>query len=166
MNEETPAGTSDIALGDDLPSFIVPMLEASRHHIEKEHPIFSRLSLQATRIARGEAAFTLVVPDDFSEGNAIHGGIFTILLDTILAYTVWTRLEKFMPIATINLKTDYLGLAQPSQRIACTARCEGISDAVAFCSGKAVMQHTGDVVAMAEGTFMVGTKGRSSASRL
>lgn len=166
MSDEKKDDRPGLSLGEDLPSFILPMLEASRQLIEKEHRLFSRLNLRATRIARGEAAFTLSVPGQFSEGAAIHGGVFTILLDTILAYTVWTRMEKFEPIATINLKTDYLGHALPDEKIVCTAWCEGITDDVAFCTGKAAHAGTGETIAMAEGTFMVGTKGRSTASRL
>ena len=156
-----------LEIGDDLPDFILPMMEASRQFIQQEHNLFARLkTFRPTRIMRGQADFSITVPADFSEGNVVHGGIFTILLDTILAYTVWTRLDKFMPIATINLKTDYLGHAEPEQAIKVMAHCEGIADDVAFCSGKAVCAGTGDVIALAEGTFMVGTKGRSSASRL
>lgn len=166
---ETPAPPDDkkIEIGDDLPDFILPMMEASRQFIQKEHNLFARLkTFKPTRIMRGRADFSITVPADFSEGTVIHGGIFTILLDTILAYTVWTRLDRFMPIATINLKTDYLGHAEPEQAIRVMAECEGIADDVAFCSGKAVCAETGDVIALAEGTFMLGTKGRSSASRL
>ncbi|NHK27423.1 PaaI family thioesterase [Parvularcula flava] len=162
-----------LEIGDDLPDFILPMMEASRQFIQNEHNLFARLkTFRPTRIMRGQADFSITVPADFSEGasasgeRVIHGGIFTILLDTILAYTVWTRLDQFMPIATINLKTDYLGHAEPEQAIKVMAHCEGIADDVAFCSGKAVCAETGDVIALAEGTFMVGTKGRSSASRL
>ena len=161
MNDETK-----LSLGEDIPSFLMPMLEAAREQIEREHGIFSKLHLRATRIARGEASFNLTPDEDFADGEIIHGGVFTILLDTILAYTVWTRLDKFKPIATINLKTDYLSSVTPGTRIICDAICEGIEDDVAYCSGKATCKDTGRLIATAAGTFMVGTKGKSSGSRL
>ena len=40
------------------------------------------------------------VGDDFVDGPLIHGGILTIVLDTLLGYSVWTSLDQFTPIAT------------------------------------------------------------------
>ena len=43
----------------------------------------------------------------------IHGGLYTIIIDSIFGLAVFTALEAVKPIATINLRTDYLGEALP-----------------------------------------------------
>lgn len=155
-----------LSLGDDIPDFLMPMMEAARQMIEREHGMFAKVQLRATRIARGEASFNLTPTEEFTDGDFVHGGIFTILLDTILGYTVWTRLDQFTPIATINLKTDYLGSIEPGIRITCSAVCEVIEDDIAYCIGRATCRDSGKLLATAAGTFMVGTKGNTSGSRL
>ena len=149
----------------DLPP-LIGMLEAARPMIEKEHPLFSSLGLKTTLIARGEVGFVLSVPEDFADGDHVHGGIFTILLDTILGYSVWSRMEEFAAIATINLKTDFFGTTEAGQRVHFKATCEGIRDDVAVCSARAECETTGELIATGAGTFMVGTRNKSAPSRL
>ncbi len=148
------------------PSLLSPMLEAARGFIEGEHPLFKSLALKTTRLSEGEVCFRLTVPEDYLDGDHIHGGIFTIMLDTILGYSVWTSLDTFRPIATINLKTDYFGHVTPETTLICSGVCEGIRDEIAYCTGRATTEETGELIATATGTFMVGTRSMTSKSRL
>ncbi|MGV6801771.1 MAG: PaaI family thioesterase [bacterium] len=151
---------------ENASEFAIAMLSAIRPSIENQHPLFGKVDLDVTSVGRGTMSCTLTAIEAFSDGAVIHGGMFTILLDTILAYAVWTRMDNFKPIATINLKTDYLGHATPGDRIICNAHCQNIHDNVAFCTGNAVLADTKSPIANAAGTFMVGTKNISAKSRL
>ena len=155
-----------IEFGEGLSPSFMKMLEGARSFIESEHFLFKKLGLRATRIGLGEASFNLTADKAFCDGDAIHGGVFTILLDTIMSFAVMTRLEEMQAMATINLKTDYPGAATPGARIICSASCHAIRDDVAFTSGKAVDKETGALIALAEATFMVGTRSKPKASRL
>ncbi len=150
----------------ETPSPISPMLEAARGFIESEHPLFKSLGLKTTRLSEGEVSFRLTVPETYSDGEFIHGGIFTIMLDTILGYAVWTRLDEFRPIATINLKTDYFADISPNTSLICSGICEGIRNDVAYCAGRALIEGSNELVATAAGTFMTGTRSTSTKSRL
>lgn len=151
---------------DDLPDFMIPMLKAARDHIEKQHPLMSKVGIRARLLGRGDVQFEVTPTEDFLEDGVVHGGFFTVTLDTILGYAVWTSLDQFEAIATINLKTDYLADTTPGTRLICTATCLGIRDDVAFCSGRAEVDGTGEVIATAQATFMVGTKSGKTESRL
>ncbi|MEM9234485.1 MAG: PaaI family thioesterase, partial [Pseudomonadota bacterium] len=105
---------------------------------------------------RGMIEFEVTVPGIFSDGDEIHGGLFTILLDTILATAAWSRMDTFQPLATINLKTDFFIDAKSGDVMLFRATCQSIEDDVAFCQGMA-FGPDGKPVAQADGTFMVGT---------
>ncbi|MCI5045079.1 MAG: PaaI family thioesterase [Aquisalinus sp.] len=149
----------------DIPSPLSPVQQAARAFIESEHPLFSSLGLKATRISEGEISFRLTVPAGYSDGEYVHSGIMAIMLDTILGNAVWTSLDRFVPIATINLKTDYFSKVAPDTPLICSGICEGIRDDVAYSTGRAMIEKSGELVAMAAGTFMVGTRSKSK-SRL
>ena len=137
---------------------LTSMLQAARHFIENEHPLFKSLGLVTKRLAKGDVCFQVKVPVDYTDGDVVHGGIYTIILDTILGYATWTSLDELCPIATINLKTDHFRPIPPDTEIICTGTCEGIREDVAYCTGRANLADSGELLAMAAGTFMVGTR--------
>ncbi|MEE9329465.1 MAG: PaaI family thioesterase [Parvularculaceae bacterium] len=158
--------SSEISFGEGLSPNFMKMLEGLRHFVESEHILFKKLGLQATLFGVGEASFDLTADNSFTDGDLIHGGVFTILLDTIMSISVMTRLEAMQTMATINLKTDYPGAAKANARLSCTAICHAIRDDVAFTSGRAIDKQTGELIALAEATFMVGTRSKPKASRI
>ncbi len=147
------------------PAPLTTILEASRKFIEEEHPLFKSLQLKTTNISKGEVSFSITMPDDYADGEYIHPGMFTIMLDTILGYVVWTSMDTFRPIATINLKSDYFESAPAGSSLIITGQCEGIRNEVAYCMGKATLEDSGELIATAAGTFMVGTRNTAN-SRL
>ncbi|MEM6649708.1 MAG: PaaI family thioesterase [Pseudomonadota bacterium] len=124
--------------------------------MRSEHVLFKDIPFKNLSADRGNVAFAITLPTHFSDGEEIHGGLFTILLDTILAVAAWTKMDVFQPQATINLKTDFFASVPPGTTIECHATCEDIVDEVAFCRGRALCPD-GKKLAHAAGTFMVGT---------
>ncbi len=143
---------------DYPPTPLSSILEASRKFIEEEHPLFRSLRLATTNISKGEVQFTITIPEEYTDGEYIHPGMFTIMLDTILGYVVWTSMDSFSPIATINLKSDYFESVSPGSSLKIIGQCEGIRNDVAYCTGKALLEESGELIATAAGTFMVGTR--------
>lgn len=123
----------------------------------QEHPLFTEMAPKPMKVGRGEIAISVTPTDRFLDGERIHSGLMTILLDTVMGMVAWTEMEEFQPLATINLQTDTYCHAVPGKSIVTEAICEGIMDSVAICRGKASSED-GTLLATAAGTFMVGTR--------
>ena len=136
---------------------IAAMMEGMRQRFETEHPLFGKLEFRTLRIARGDIAVSLRVPDTFADGEHIHTGFLTIVLDSIFGMATFLALDAPQPLATINLKTDTSRLVPPGTRLTVEATCEGIADDVSIVRGRAT-DEDGTLVASAAATFMVGTR--------
>jgi acyl-coenzyme A thioesterase PaaI-like protein len=122
-----------------------------------EHPLFTQMAPKPLRVGRGELLIRVTPTETFLDGDRIHGGLMTILLDTIMGMATWSALEEFEPLATINLQTDTYDHAVAGRHVLCEAICEGIADDVSIVRGKAKSED-GTLLATAAGTFMVGTR--------
>jgi len=143
------------------------MLKSARDWLTHEHSLFRTLNLEPVLIGKGKASFAVELPKEFAgPDGAIHGGLMTIIMDSIFGLTVFTALEEIKPIATINLRADYIAAAEPGIRAVCAAECLNMRDEVAFVSGNLTAQATGRLLATGSGAFMVGTRGVTKASRL
>jgi len=143
------------------------MLKNARDWLTHEHSLFRSLSLEPVLIGKGKATFAVDLPAEFAGADgAIHGGFMTIIMDSIFGLCVLTALEEIKPIATINLRTDYIADAAPGARAVCAATCVNIRDEVAYVAGDLRLEDSGALLATGSGAFMVGTRGRSKGSRL
>lgn len=142
---------------DPIAPGVAAVLEGVRKTFENEHPLFAALHPRPLRFGRGEVAVEMTPTETFIDNGAIHSGLMTIILDTMLGIVTWTMLDEFIPLATINLQTDTYDHAMPGQKIICEALCEGIADDVSITRGKATSED-GSLIATAAGTFMVGTR--------
>jgi acyl-coenzyme A thioesterase PaaI-like protein len=79
---------------------------------------------------------------------------------------VFTALEEVKPIATINLRTDYIAPIDAGERAICAAECEAIRDDIAYVAGRLTLETNGQMLATGAGAFMVGTKGPMKGMRL
>jgi uncharacterized protein (TIGR00369 family) len=104
---------------------------------------------------------TLALPyHDKLVGNpltgVVHGGAITALLDTACGAAVFVKLGEPIPIATLDLRIDYLRPATPAKEVHARAECFKVTRSVAFVRCEAF--HAGeeaDLVAVANGTFIV-----------
>jgi uncharacterized protein (TIGR00369 family) len=104
---------------------------------------------------------TMALPYDVKlVGNpltgVIHGGAITALLDAACGLAVFVRLAEPIPIATLDLRIDYLRPATPNKEVLGRAECFKVTQNVAFVRCEAF--HEGDegsLVAVANGTFIV-----------
>ncbi len=90
--------------------------------------------------------------------GTLHGGAITALLDGASGAAVFASLKEMVPIATLDLRIDYL---RPAENLAVLARatCYKVTKNVAFTRAVAYHDDPDDPIAHSVGTFMVSTRG-------
>lgn len=143
------------------------MLKSASDWLLHEHSLFQTLKLKPVLIGRNQATFSVYLPDDFiGPDGKIHGGLLTIIMDSIFGLAAFTALDELKPIATINLRTNYLDDVAPGGRVTCAAECIRLRDEVAHVEGKLTDEENGRLIATSSGAFMIGTRGPNKESRL
>jgi uncharacterized protein (TIGR00369 family) len=122
------------------------------------------LGFEMVDFAKGEATLKVPYRDDLVGDPAtgvIAGGVVTALLDHVCGQAVATSLDTYAPIATLDLRIDYLRAAEPGLDIFAHAHCFKITRSVAFVRATAYDRTREDPVAAAQAAFML----NSSAGR-
>jgi uncharacterized protein (TIGR00369 family) len=90
--------------------------------------------------------------------GVIHGGAITALLDGASGAAVFAALVDFVPIATLDLRIDYLRPAEAGRAVLAKATCYKLAKNVAFTRAVAYHDDPDDPIAHSVGTFMLSTK--------
>lgn len=91
--------------------------------------------------------------------RVLAGGVVSSLLDHACGMAVWTALDAYQPIATLDMRIDYLRAAEPEREVVARADCFRLTRSIAFVRGIA---HDGDVddpVAAVQAAFMLNSDG-------
>jgi uncharacterized protein (TIGR00369 family) len=121
------------------------------------------LGLRFVDFAKGEATILLPFAEHLvgnPETGVLHGGAVTSLLDATCGAAVFMELAEPMPIATLDLRIDYLKMAEPRRDILCKATCYKVTKNVAFVRGIAYHEDENDPLASAAGSFIIQGRGR------
>src|ERR1043165_3335274 len=89
--------------------------------------------------------------------GVIHGGAITALLDGASGAAVFAALTDFAPIATLDLRIDYLRPAEAGKTVIAKATCYKVTKNVAFTRAVAYHDDPDDPIAHSVGTFMLST---------
>jgi uncharacterized protein (TIGR00369 family) len=87
--------------------------------------------------------------------GVVHGGVITGLLDHTSGMAVMGVLREPMPIATLDLRIDYMKPAVPGEDIIAECHCLKVGHDIAFVRGSAYQKDAKDPVAICTGTFML-----------
>ena len=128
------------------------------------------LGLALLGVTLEPAAVVLRLPwDERLVGNpltgVLHGGAITALIDAACGGAVYARLREPLPIATLDLRIDYLKPGVPREAVMARAECFRTTRNVAFVRAVAYQRDEADLVASAAGTFMLGTAGGAVAAQ-
>ncbi len=121
-------------------------------------------------VSISDGRVTLALPYDAKlVGNpvtgVIHGGAITAMLDGACGLAVLLKLDEPLPLATLDLRIDYLRPATPGKAVLARAECFKITKNVAFVRCEAFNEGAeNDGVAVANGTFII-FRGSSVARR-
>lgn len=107
---------------------------------------------------------TLKVPyrDDLigdPDTGVLAGGVVSALLDHACGCAVWVKQDRFTPIATLDLRIDYMRGSRPGRDLYARARCYKLGRSVAFVRAWAFDETEDDPVAAAQAAFMLDSDG-------
>lgn len=135
---------------------------------ERIREAFRRLphcrELGMTVIETGPGRGTLELPYDPRQiGNPgtghPHGGVITTLLDTACGLVVLSSVPEGTPIATLDLRIDYLRPGLPGRAVRAFAECYRRTRTVAFVRGFAYQESPEKPIANCTATFMLHATG-------
>lgn len=94
-----------------------------------------------------------------AETGVFAGGLVTTLLDHVGGLAVWTALDAFRPLATLDLRVDYMRAAQPRRDLLAEAECFRLTHSVGFVRAWAFEDDPSDPVAAAQAAYMLDSDG-------
>ncbi len=95
------------------------------------------------------------------EAGVVHGGVITTLLDSASGVAIFAKIGRFEPMATLDLRIDYLRPSTPGQAITVSATCFKATRNIAFVRGLAYHQDPDNAIAHSVGSFILATRGQS-----
>lgn len=98
--------------------------------------------------------------------GVLAGGLVTTLLDHVGGLAVWIALGRFEPIATLDLRVDYMRAAAARRDLIAEARCYHLTRSIAFIRAWAFEDSPEDPVAAAQSAYMVDSSGRAPGANL
>jgi uncharacterized protein (TIGR00369 family) len=121
-------------------------------------PWNAALGVELVEADTGVATLRLPYRDELvgnPENGVLHGGVVSSVVDATCGAAVFLTVKPLRPIATLDLRIDYLRAAEPGKDLFCRARCTRVTTHVAFVQAVA---HHGDpdqAIATAAATFMI-----------
>jgi uncharacterized protein (TIGR00369 family) len=89
-----------------------------------------------------------------SETGILASGAIVSLIDTAGGGAIWSRVGRFRPMVTVDLRLDYLRPARKGERVHARCECNKITRQIAFVRGIAHVGNPADPVAISASTFM------------
>lgn len=88
------------------------------------------------------------------EREVLASGPIVSLMDMAGGLAIWTRMGRFQPVATLDLRVDYTRAATPRGSVFGRATCYRLTRSAAFIHGVAHEGDADDPVARVQGVFM------------
>jgi uncharacterized protein (TIGR00369 family) len=92
------------------------------------------------------------------ETGVLSSGLVTTLLDHVGGMAVWIAARQFVPIATLDLRVDYMRAARPRRDLIAEARCYRLTRSIAFVRAWAFEDSPEDPAAAAQSAYMVDSR--------
>ncbi|HEY1076238.1 MAG TPA: PaaI family thioesterase [Fontimonas sp.] len=88
------------------------------------------------------------------ERGLIHPGIVTTLVDSACGAAVLARIGGLEPIATLDLRMDYLRVGRRDLTVYCRAECHRLTPHIAFARATVWQDDPAEPLAQSQGAFM------------
>jgi acyl-coenzyme A thioesterase PaaI-like protein len=94
------------------------------------------------------------------ETGVLASGLVTTMLDHVGGLAVWTAIGGFQPIATLDLRVDYMRAARPREDLLAEAVCYRLTRNIAFVRAWAFETSPDDPVAAAQSAYVLSEPGQ------
>ncbi|MBT3536663.1 MAG: PaaI family thioesterase [Rhodospirillaceae bacterium] len=121
-------------------------------------PHMAEVGLELLSMDEGGAVGKIPHREEFvgdPETGVVHGGIVTVLLDSLSGMCIIPLLGGMATTATLDLRIDYLKPAAPREDLFAKVHCYKLTRNIAFTRGVAYQSDIDDPIAHAAGSFMV-----------
>ena len=136
----------------------VDMMRQLAPQVLMASPHAAAIGMEVVSIDPAEAVLKVGFRPDLvgdPDTGVIAGGVVTALLDHTCGQSVMSALDSYQPIATLDLRIDYMRPAGPGLAIFCHAHCYKVTRSVAFVRAQAYDLDREDPVATAQAAFML-----------
>ncbi|RZJ18855.1 MAG: PaaI family thioesterase [Brevundimonas sp.] len=140
---------------DSFLTTLLPQLASGAAHTHALGFAYEGLEGDRVRIRVPYRADLVGDPDT----GVLAGGLVSTLLDHVGGLAVWVALGGFKPVATLDLRVDYMRAAAPGRDLIAEARCYRLTSSVAFVRAWAFEDTPDDPVAAAQSAYMVESDG-------
>lgn len=133
-------------------------LEALAAGFIRNVPHVRECGMRMTRIDVGLAEVELPFRSEWLgdvERGVMHTGILTTLVDSASGAAVLSALPTYTPIATLDLRMDYLRPAMKDLLTTCRAECYRLTTHIAFVRASVWQQDAAAPVAVSQSAFML-----------
>jgi uncharacterized protein (TIGR00369 family) len=136
------------------------LIDKIRDNYVERTPHMRDIGLKVTGLDASKA--TMVMPANpqwlgDSVRGMLHPGPLTVLADSCCGLAVSAALVAPAPMATLDLRMDYLRRAGPELDVHCEARCFRMARNVAFVDADVWQDDRSEPIAIARGAFMLST---------
>ncbi|WP_395943232.1 PaaI family thioesterase [Brevundimonas sp.] len=135
----------------DFASSVLPQLAAGSAHTAALGFVFDGLHDGEPRIRVPWRQDLVGDP----QAETFAGGLVTTLLDHICGLAVWAAMDAFQPIATLDLRVDYMRVGRPRHDLLAQAKCYRLTPTVAFVRAWAFEDDLSDPVAAAQAAYVL-----------
>lgn len=147
---------SDTFLPDLFLTEILPQLAGGAAHTKALG--FTLESVEGTTVRLRTPYRADLVGDP--ETGVLAGGLVTTMLDHIGGLAVWVAIGGFQPIATLDLRVDYMRAARPPEDLIAEAVCYRLTHNIAFVRAWAYETSSDDPVAAAQSAYVLSESGQ------
>ena len=139
---------------------LLPQLAAGAAHTHALGFRFEGLEADAPRIRVPFRADLVGDP----ETGVLAGGLVTTLLDHVGGLAVWVKLGEYQPIATLDLRVDYMRAAESGRDLLAEGQCFRLTKSIAFVRAWAFEDSPDNPVAAAQAAYMLTADARVGAA--
>lgn len=137
-------------------------LLAAKAFFGSAHPLFRAFGIEVDEITQDGSMMSMpCVPDVCDHDSVLHRGAIATLLDTACGLSIFVRLGDMRPIATIDLRVDFITMPKAEEGVFCNVTCFAVEGNVAYVRGEAFGSVEGNLLASVSGSFAIGTAGPS-----
>lgn len=130
----------------------------SQHLEPEQSPHVAALGIEV--VERGPGRLVMRLPASSSlvgnpDDGVLFGGTVFTLIDTVCGFLALASVPDALPVATLDIRVDYLSPARGGQDVFAEALCTRVTRRVVFCRASAWQSDPAKPIASALTSFMI-----------